>query len=632
MKVISLIGPEQSGKTTVVEQLSKLEKNHRLSLKLFSGVEAHQFSFLEEKWTFFDLAGGVQNLASQKPALLASDAVVIVLPSNTSTFVVAAPYFRICDDLDIPTIVFINKLDIAQKRIGDLISEIQRYSNKTIALRQVPIRVAGEITGAVDLISERAWSFQQSARSKLIPIPDDVVSRSQEARSLLLEQMSDFDDSLLEELLEDRKPISPDVYLIAKRVMMDRAMSSCIIGSAQNGNGMLRLMKLLRHEVPPVAYITNRLKHKIKQDVQFITCGANILKHIGQITLIRAISSTINSGNNLGNENIGLLMQLDLKTSVVTCEPGDVIAALKSPQLQMRLPLYHLGGETVSIEWDGPKNPNFREILKPNTDKDESKLALSLSKLEMIDPGLTVQKDPITGYSIICVHGTVHQKRIIETLVSTFDITPKQDAAPIIYKETLKKSQEKFYRHRKQSGGSGQFADVLIEARPLSRGKGFQFLETIKGASVPKNYFSAVESGVKEALACGPMGYSVIDVSVNLKDGKHHDVDSSDFAFKAAARGAMNEILKESGTICLQPISEIIIYLPEEFSGGLVKELSSLNGQILGFETDHKYKTWEVFSVLLPDANTIELGRSLSGICKGTSWFSKKFSHYEVVN
>lgn len=128
------------------------------------------------------------------------------------------------------------------------------------------------------------------------------------------------------------------------------------------------------------------------------------------------------------------------------------------------------------------------------------------------------------------------------------------------------------------------------------------------------------------------MGYSVIDVSVNLKDGKHHDVDSSDFAFKAAARGAMNKILKESGTICLQPISEIIIYLPEEFSGGLVKELSSLNGQILGFETDHKYKTWEVFSVLLPDAKTIELGRSLSGICNGTSWFSKKFSHYEVVN
>ena len=158
------------------------------------------------------------------------------------------------------------------------------------------------------------------------------------------------------------------------------------------------------------------------------------------------------------------------------------------------------------------------------------------------------------------------------------------------------------------------------------------FSEMVKGASVPKNFFGAVEAGAKEALEQGPRGFPVVDVKVTLKDGKHHDVDSSDFAFKAAARGSVKEILEEVGTNKLQPISNVMISLPDEFSGTLIKEISSLKGQVLGFEPDQQYKKWENFNLLLPAANELDLFKTLAGICKGTAWFVSEFSHYEEVN
>ncbi len=632
MRVVSIIGPEQAGKTTIAAQLAGLEGGNPESVELFSGVKASKFSFMGEAWVVFDLAGGVQNIPSQLSTLIASDIVIVAVPGNTTAGVLTSPYIRFCEELDIPTVVFINKLDVTDVGIGEVISVIQQYSQKTITLRQVPIRKDNSIIGVVDLISERAWQYQDGARSNLISMPEQAFERTEEAREVLLEQLSDFDDSLLETLLEERKPATPDVFKIAQRTMMDHGIVSCVIGSAHAGNGMLRLMKLLRHETPHVRYLSDRLRRKTSQEVAFVACGGDFVKHLGQLTLIRPLLTSISSGQEFDQELLGQLTDFDLKTNLKTLEPGCVAIALKSPHLQLQKPCYVDKGSPIAVDWTGPTAPNFKELLKPKSDKDDSKLASALLKIAAIDAGIKTERDPLSGYVSAATHGVTHRKRVIEKIESVFDVIPLSDVQIPAYREALRKPKEKFYRHKKQSGGSGQFADVVIEATPLKRGEGFVFSEIIKGASVPKNYFGAVEAGAKEALEHGPKGFPVVDVKVTLKDGKHHDVDSSDFAFKAAARGATKEILEEVGTNKLQPISNVVISLPDVFSGALIKEISSLKGQVLGFEPDQQYKRWENFNLLLPAANELDLFKTLAGTCKGTAWFVSEFSHYEEVN
>ncbi len=243
MRVVTILGPSQSGKTTLTEALAGLEGERPRKLQLYGDVAATKFHFMGEPWAILDCPGGAQNLALIPPALLASDAAVLVVPAETDAALLAAPYLRLLEASGLPLFLFINKIDAMTDRVSDIVSALQAYCGHAIILRQIPMMEGRRVVGAVDLISERAWEYREGQRSSLIEIPAGMRETEQAARAEMLDHLADFDDRLLEELIEDRKPLASEVYGVATRVLQHHDLIPALMGAASHGNGLLRLMK-----------------------------------------------------------------------------------------------------------------------------------------------------------------------------------------------------------------------------------------------------------------------------------------------------------------------------------------------------------------------------------------------------
>jgi elongation factor G len=230
------------------------------------------------------------------------------------------------------------------------------------------------------------------------------------------------------------------------------------------------------------------------------------------------------------------------------------------------------------------------------------------------------------------MQGQMHLRQILAALDEEFGIKVTAELVGASYRETISRPVDKHYRHRKQSGGAGQFADVQLIVRPVARGTGFEFSETVKGGAVPRNYIPSCAAGAQDAMARGPLGFPVVDVAVTLTDGKHHAVDSSDHAFRTAASNGVREALREAGPVLLQPIDQVEIHVPSIYTGNLVALLSSLKGQVQGFDPHPTAKGWDIFHGLIPAAALDELFQSLGGLTQGTAWLEAKFDHYEEIH
>ena len=625
MRVFTVLGPSQSGKSTVIEGLVGLESQRAQRLDIQGAAMATQFSFMGDEWCAIDIAGGAENLSSAGPALAASDAAVLCVGADPEGAVLAAPYFRLIEEAGIPCFLFVNRIDAATGRVSEIISALQVYCRHGIALRQVPIREDGQIVGAVDLISERAWEYQEGQPSALIEIPDSVMGREQEARTELLEALADYDDALLEQLIEDRQPLTEKVYDIATTVLQHHDLVPALLGSAEHRNGMLRLMKSLRHEAPEFDVARGRLAGA--GNVLAIGCAADHVKHLGKTVLVRALGDGVGSGQDLAGKSLGNVTGLDAKTAIPVLEAGQIGLTMKSDHLNAAQ--VYSADETFDLpQWAQAHGPTHARVITPKNDRDETRLSTALDRLSEIDPGLCVYQDAQTGQAVLSVQGTQHLRRALAKLSDGFGVEVEEHAVPPAYRETIRKPVSWRHRHRKQSGGAGQFADVAIDVKPLARGSGEVFDEVIKGGAVPRNYIPAVEAGVRDALLEGPAGFPVVDVSVTLTDGKHHAVDSSDFAFRTAGKNAMKEAIGESGAILLQPIAQVLIHVPSIYAGGLVPTISGMKGQVLGFEGHPTAAGWDVFRAMLPMTALDELGTALASAARGTGWFTASFDHY----
>jgi elongation factor G len=273
----------------------------------------------------------------------------------------------------------------------------------------------------------------------------------------------------------------------------------------------------------------------------------------------------------------------------------------------------------------------LERILVPGSDRDENKLSETLAKLSETDRGLTVLQEESTGAHLVCVQGPVHLRDLCRTLSDVFHIDVTDRTPSPIYRETIAKPSEVHYRHRKQTGGAGQFADVKLSIRPNERGRGFTFSETVKGGVVPRNYIPAVEAGAREAMEKGPLGFQVIDVGVTLYDGQHHAVDSSEHAFRTASKMGVRQALSEGAAVLMQPVFRSEIHIPSIYSGSLVQIVSALKGQVLGFDRDETAKGWDIFRALIPGGALDDLARALRSATQGIGYFSKTFDHFEEL-
>jgi len=626
MRVFTVLGPSHSGKSTLVDAIGKLEGGSTKKFDVSWAVNVHTFDYLGDDWAAIDLMGGSDNLSYGGPALAASDAAVLCVPPEADAAVLCAPYLHLIEEAGVPCFIFINKMDASTERVRDIVASLQTYCRHNIVLRQVPIRKGSEITGSVDLISERAWEYREGQQAALIELPEDLTSREQDARTELLESLADFDDALLEQLIEDQKPMTADVYDLATQVLQNNDLVPALLGAAEHGNGVTRLMKSLRHEVP--GYETTKERLTDDSAVCAIGCLADMKKHLGKLVVVRALGPGVAMGLDLGGKSLGGITEIDTKTPMKEIKPGQIGLTVKSDHLEPDR-LYTTNGTAALPDWAQSRPAGYRQIITPTNDRDDVRLSSALARLAEIDPGLVLTQDEQTGKAVVGSQGPLHTRHSVERLAADFGIDVELGTVPPAFRETIAKSVEQHYRHRKQSGGAGQFADVVLTLKPLPRDSGFVFEEHVKGGAVPRNYIPSVKAGAQESLLEGPNGHPVVDVCVDLLDGKHHAVDSSDFAFRQAGRAAVREALLAAKAYTLQPIMKVQIHVPSIYAGGLVPIVSGLKGQVLGFEGHPTSAGWDIFSALMPMSLQDELFRSLGGATRGTAWFDSEFDHYE---
>ena len=622
MRVFTVLGPSGAGKTTLVQALASLDDKRGKSLTVPGVATVSSFSFMGEDWAAVDVVGGAENLASVGAALAASDIAVICVPADAESAVLAAPFIRRVEELGVPSIIFINRIDAAQNRIAEIVSALQAYSRHHIVLREVPIREGGTITGFVDLVSERAWKFEEGRHSVMIEMPDSVKDREAAARTELLESYADLDDHLMEELIEDHQPVPGEVYAVSAKALRENAVIECFIGSASKRHGITRLMKSLRHDAPGVEVARGRFDGAVA-----VGALADQFKHLGKVVLLRALDGV--GGGKVGGADVGSITDLDAKTGLGQLAAGQIGLAVKSDHLSAGQVFSRDKGQRLPDVGAVQTSP-FRRILTPEHDKDDSRLLVALNRLCEIDPALGLSSDEASGRPVLATQGPLHLRRVLAKIAGDFGIPVGESPVPTALRETIQRGTEIHHRHRKQTGGAGQFADVVIEVRPEARGSGFAFTETVKGGTVPRNYIPSVEEGARDGLAKGPLGHPVVDVSVELKDGKSHAVDSSDHAFRTAGKSAIREALDEVGTVLLQPVMKAEIHVPSIYSGALVPLVSGLKGQVLGFEAHESAAGWDVFQLLLPMASEDALFVALAAATRGTAWFTSGFDHYEV--
>ncbi|SOC38691.1 elongation factor G [Rhizobium subbaraonis] len=633
MRCFAVLGPSQTGKTTLVERLGALAGKSRKTASPH-GLNLCEFEFGGDVWCALDAPGSIEALAHAHNALLASDACILCVSPSPDEAVLAAPYLRVIEASGTPCIIFINRIDEPRGRIRDVIAALQDYASHALVLRQIPIREGEEVVGSVDLISERAWRYREGQTSSLIALPDDIAEREHEARAELLEHLSEFDDWLLEELIEDRQPDSGAVYAISTRILKDNRITPVFIGSAGHGNGMQRLMKALRHEAPPVEALRDRLAAAGGMEapaLAAVTFHAFHRQNIGKTVLVRALDG-MKQTSALGEAGLGTLQDAisgrPLSNGLPV--PGAVFASVKSERLAVPA-LIGTGTAYPAPHWTAPPSPMLQRILVPGSERDETKLSAALAKIAETDKGLLVAQEEGTGAHLVGTQGPLHLREVIRALAEVFNIAVSDEPPSPVYRETVSRTSDIHYRHRKQTGGAGQFADVKLSIHPTGRGDGFSFAEVVKGGAVPRNFIPAVEAGAREAMDKGPLGFGVIDVGVTLTDGQHHTVDSSEYAFRTAAKMGVRQAMGQALPVLMQPIMRVEIHIPSIYTGGLVQIVSSLKGQVLGFDRDESAKGWDTFRALVPGSALEELARSLRSATQGIGNFSGAFDHFEEM-
>ncbi len=640
--VTNRLGRVEDGNTSMDFEPEELKRGISLSSAF------HQYTWKKHTVSLIDTPGDQDFFSDTKICMQAADSAVVVIDAVDGVKVQTEQAWAFAEEFKLPCAVFINKLDRDRADFSRSVKyAAESFKPKPIII-QLPIGTEADFKGIVDLVSMKAYTYDAEGRAKAIDIPSDMTDLVEEEREAFVENIAEADDELLERYLEGEELSDDEIKAVLKKGTMSRSFTPVLCGSATKNIGIDLLQDFIVNCMPsPVEKSSkigtdpdgeNEIECSPDPDAPF---SGFVFKTVadpfaGRLTIFRIVSGTLGGDGNFYNVNKDVrerytqLLRLAGKEQkpIKEAGPGSIVAVAKLKDTTTGDSLCS-EERKVKFECTEPLPSLISFALEAKTAGEEDKIFSSLTKLLEEDIALKLDRNAETSEILLSGRGQVHIESVAEKLKRKFNVEVKLNTPKVPYRETIKKKVRVQGRHKKQTGGHGQFGDCWIRMEPLQRGKGFEFVNKIVGGAIPKTYIPAVEKGILESSQKGILAkYPCIDFKVILDDGSYHAVDSSEMAFKIAGSIAFKKGLEEANPVLLEPIMNVTIITPEECMGDIMGDLNSRRGKVLGMDNVGKN---QVIMANVPMAEFLTYAPDLRSMTGGRGTYTMEFSHYDEV-
>jgi elongation factor G len=669
LRNVALIAHGGSGKTSLAEamlfsgqattRLGKVDDGtsnldfepEEIKRRITINTAFHHYNWKKHTVNIIDTPGDDNFLSDTKFALQAADGAVVVIDSTGGVKVGTEKVWTFADEQQLLKIVFINKLDRERSDFFRIVEETSRTFNTKVTPVFLPIGAEDKFSGLVDLIKMKAYIYVKdgSGKFEIADIPADMEDIVSEWREKMIENVVEVNDEIMEKYLEGQELSAQEIEETFIEGVKTGIVIPVVCGSAFLNVGVAQLMDIIIQGIP--APIERRPKEGTKPGSEEIgerppladaPFSALVFKTVadpfaGRLTLLRVFSGTLQSDSYVYNPNkqvkekFGqiLIMEGKKQQAVEMAGPGDIIAIAKLKETSTG---HTLCSENDPIIYKPSQSlpPVISYAVEAKVKGSEDKVFSSLAKLLEEDPTLRLERDQATSEIILSGTGQIHLETTCERLNRKFGVSVNLNPVKVPYRETIKKPVKGVvYRHKKQSGGRGQFAEVHFDVSPLEKGMGFEFDEALTGMNVPRNFVPAVEKGLQEAIRSGILaGYPIVDLKVRFYDGKSHDVDSSEMAFKIAASMCLKKALQDASPTLLEPIMKMEIIVPEDVMGDVMGDLNGRRGRVIGMDSQGKQ---QIIKAQAPMAEVLKYALDLNALTGGRGTFQMEHSHYEEV-
>jgi len=586
----------------------------------------------EHKLNLIDTPGYADFIGEVKGTLRVVDSILMVVCGVSGVEVQTEVIWDFAQEKQMPRIIFINKLDRENANFQKVVEELKETFGTGVVPIQIPIGAEAQFKGVVDVLRGKAYEFANGKMTE-ISIPTELEGQIAEYRDSLMEAAAEGDDELLMKYLEGEELTAEEIILGFKKGVKAGKVFPVLAGSALNNIGIPLLLDAIVDFLPSPAELSDK-------DLEKETPAALIFKtlsdpYVGKLSFFRVFTGKFTTNDSIYNANLGkeekinnfLLVRGKNQETLNEVVAGDIAAVAKLQETLTGHTLCLKGKQVVLEGIDFPE-PTLAVAISPKSRGDEDKVGNAVSRLLEEDPTLRLEKNTETKETILWGMGDLHLDIIVERMKTKFGVDVEMRTPKVPYRETIRKTVKVQGKHKKQSGGAGQYGDVWLNLEPLPDAD-FEFHEQIFGGAVPKNYFPAVEKGIREAMQEGVLaGYPVTNVKATLVDGSYHPVDSNEISFKIAGSLAFRKGMEQANPVLLEPIMNVEILVPEQFMGDIMGDLNSKRGRIMGMEPQGKM---QLIKAQVPLAEMYRYAIDLKSITQARGSFKMQFSHYEEV-
>ncbi|MBO8165653.1 MAG: elongation factor G [Thermotogae bacterium] len=657
---IVLLGHHGCGKTHLIDSIlftsgkldrtgvfvtdtEEAEKNRKASFSL--GITG--LSHKGVRINLVDTPGMAEFHAETVNGLYSSENVLTVINAVSGMEIMTERFGNIAKELNKSIMVFFNMLDKDRAGYKATLDEIRETFERTPVLLQLPIGSASELKGIVDLVENKAYIYEgETGKFNVEDVPADLQNAVEEARTKMIEDVIETDEALMEKYFEGEEITTDELKETLRKAYVENQIIPVLLGSAMKNIGINLLLdtfvslgKTPEEAAPWSAELVNGGEILVEPLESEPLVGyifkSTVDPFVGKLTFIKVISGSLKQGDSFmvvdqdSTEKAGHLLIVDGTKDIELTEAslGDIVKIAKLKKSAVGDTITHKDRQLKLKLLDWPE-PMLSKSVQPKSKSDIDKISNGLSRLAESDPTFVWEHDAETGETVISGLGSVHLDIMVERLKKLFSVDVEVGKPKIAYRETIRRKVTAEYKHKKQTGGHGQYGHVQIEIEPLERGAGFEFVDKIVGGVIPKNYIPAVEKGIKEAMKKGVLAsYPVVDVRVTLVYGSYHDVDSSDMSFQIAASQAFKKGMQEANPVILEPIMDVEIFVPDENAGDVMGEVTSRRGRPMGMESVGKGISKVIAQV--PLSEMLDFSSKLSSITSGRGYFTMKFAGYQ---